>query len=84
MAFLLEERKNNKVGNIAASGGVRERTKSVSVIPTTPAMILSKGFLRVCCTKMVEPRLVDVRSKGGDDVIFETVWVCPTCHRATC
>src|SRR4051812_33972683 len=84
MAFMLAEPRKHKVGNMAAADGVRAGTKSVS--PAPPAMMLSpeKGFVRFCCRKVVEPRLIDVQSKSGDDIYFETVWFCSTCQRATC
>jgi hypothetical protein len=82
MAFLLQ---NPKTDSVQASD-THARSKPAGTRLATPAMMVStkKGFLRFCCTNMVEPRLVDVRSKSGDDLFFETVWICPTCHRASC
>jgi len=84
MAYLLQDPKKTKVADLKASD-IQGRSGSTAT-PAIPPMMLTtkKGFLRFCCTNMVEPRLIDVRSKSGDDVFFDTVWFCPTCHRVSC
>jgi hypothetical protein len=76
MAFLLEE---PKLVTPVTNAEPVSTTKSNSKMLST-----NKGFQRFCCKNMIDPRLVDVKSKSGDDIFYATVWFCPTCHRATC